>query len=836
MKPRHFAFLPTACCLVLTAVQSHAASGSWTTATDGDWSDSGKWTGGVPNAAGETATFNQDWTGQTVTVVGNFTVGSILASDSTGGGGLLLSGGTLTLDNGASKPVIQTSAGFTEPGGSAPFNNPLRITSVLAGSNGFEKTGPGYLSLEAANTFTGNIKLTAPASGGGSFLRLTNDNNLGAAGNDIEVVANAQAVGLFASTGFDVTLNANRNIITSSTSGTQDFWVKTKGTGNITIGGVISGDTRFRKNDSGIATLTGSNTYTGGTFIEGGTLVLSGGNNRLLSGSTVSFGNNNSTLDLTSTSQTLNALVLSQTTSSNIKGAGGTLILQGSGDYTVNRTATGTSLDMSGLSNFTFNRSSQPFQLNANGENVVNTINLAKAGTNTINAAFVRFGGGANFAGQNVLIGLGQENKINATNEFVIGYFQGNGDVFFQSGLTAPSLTVRGENGGSNPVPLMTVGSTNSGNRSSVGILNLTGGSLDVIATEMNVARHFANASVTSSTGTVTMPDGTVVATTLNIASKANTTTGAPTLTGTFNQSGGAVTATTLNLGNNTNAEAPNLIANYNLSGGTLYAASITGSGATYGASTVRTLTLDGGTLRNIAGSDLGVNGVANTATGRINLNVNTASAIHADAAQSITLGANTALAGSANLTKSGQGSLVINATASTYTGTLSVNAGTLGGATTLGGAIILGSAGTLAPGNSIGTIGAQGLTWDGGGVMSFELSNTGATSDLLSLTGAFSKGAAGTWVFDFNGSGLLNQTYTLVTFGSTDFNFSNFSYINLGSNYTGNFGMSGSALSFTVVPEPSTALIGLLLATGLLRRRRQGHDARATAGHESAS
>jgi autotransporter-associated beta strand protein len=823
-------FLRQSPVLVLLACAAHlpAASDSWSSASDGNWSDTTKWTGGsVPNGSTQTATFSQNWTGQTITVDGTYTVGAILAADSTNNGGLLLSGGTLTLDNGINKPVIQTSAGFTEPGGSSPFNNPLRITSVLAGSNGFEKTGPGYLSLEAANTFTGSIKLTAPASGGGSFLRLINDNNLGDADNDIEVVANAQAVGLYASTGFDVTLNANRNISTSSTSGTQDFWVKTKGTGNITIGGVISGGTRFRKNDSGIATLTGANIFTGGTLIEGGTLVLSGGDNRLVSGSTVQMGSATAgvILQIDGGKQTLNGLTLTAPTSAvtqTIRGTG-TLELLGSGDYTIGTTVTTTSVDMSGLNSFTFNRAANSFQISATNASVVNTVNLAKSGTNTITATNIRLGGGGlnNAAGQTSNIGLGQTNNITASGELVIGYFQGSGSVAFQSGLSNATLTVRGGTG-STPIPLMSVGSTNSGALSSTGILNLTNGSLDVIATEFNVARHFANAGGTSSTGTVTMPAGTVVATTLNIASKANATTGAPTLTGTFNQSGGTVTATTLNLGHNTNSEAPNLIANYNLSGGTLYAASITGSGATYGSSTVRNLKLDGGTLRNLASWDLTVNGVANTATGRINLNVTSSSTIHADTSQSVTLGANTALTGSGNLSKTGGGTLFLNGASSTYTGTLGVTAGTLGGETTLGGNIALGGSGTLAPGNSIGAIGANSLTWDGGGVMSFELSNSDATSDQLLLSGAFTKGSAGFWSFDFNGTGMLNQIYTLVTFGSTTFNQSDFGYSNLGGGYTGTFTITGgNTLTFTVIPEPSTALAGLLLTVGLLRRRR---------------
>lgn len=808
MKPRRLPLLPAACFLALGAAQSHAASGTWTNATSGDWSDSGNWTGGLPNASGEAATFNQNWAGQLVTVDGTFIVGAILAADSTAGGGLLLSGGTLTLDNGLNKPVIQTDAGFTEPGGSAPFNNPLRITSVLGGSNGFEKAGAGYLSLEAENTFTGNVKLTGTTSG--SFLRLTNDNNLGAADNDIEVALSASATGLYASTGFSPTLNSSRNIITS---GTGAFWLKNKGTSNLTIEGVISGSAQLRKNDSGTLTLTGANTFTGGTLLDGGTLVLSGGNNRLASDRAVTF-NSASTLDITNTSQTVTGLGLLQTGVTNtITGAGGTLIHNATGDYTVNSTATGTSLNMSGLSNYTFNRTAGSFQLNANGANVENAINFAKAGTNTINAANARFGGGSNNAGQNVLVGLGQTNNINASGEFVIGYFQGNGNVSFQSGLTNATLTVRGA-GGAGATSLMTVGSTNSGNQSSTGILNLTRGSLDVLATELNLARHFAGGN-TSSTGTLTMPAGTVVATTLNIASKANATTGAPTLTGTFNQSGGTVTATTLNLGNNTNTEAPNLIANYNLSGGTLYAANITGSGATYGASTVRTLKLDGGALRNLAGSDLTVNGLANTATGRLNVNVTATSTIHADASQSITLGTNTALAGSGALSKEGDGTLVFNSASSTYSGAVTVNAGTLLVTGQLGASSVTVNDGARLGGN--GTIGASVF------FAADALLNFGSSLVVSSGTITFGSGFDMANIFGLDSTAAMG-VYTLVS-GPADVDLSGVLNVGAANAYALGAGKSAyfqeGSLQVVVIPEPGAALLGGLGALLLLRRRR---------------
>jgi autotransporter-associated beta strand protein len=816
----------------LSAPMSHAADGSWTNAAPGDWS-TGPWTGGVPNGSGETATFSQDWTGQVINLDVPVTVGRILATDSAANGGLAINGGSLTLSNGASQPVIGTGPN-TNFGESAA--NRFRIGSVLEGSDGFERQGSGYLDLSGvAHSFTGTIKLTAPASGGGSFTVINNDANLGNAANPVTVALNSQPVGFYndGSAGA-FTLNANRSI---TTSGTGDFWVKNKAGANMTIAGVISGTARLRKNDAGTLTLTAANTHSGNTLLDGGTLVLSGGDNRLPAGSTLTF-NSASSLDLTNTSQTLNGLgLLGAGQTNTIKGGGGTLILGGSGDYTVNTTVTGTSLDMAGLDNFTFNRPSNSLQLNANGANVVNTIHLAKAGTNTINATNVRFGGGSNNAGQDVLIGLGQDNRINASGEFVIGFFQGNGNVSFQSGLGNPVLTVRGA-GGAGATPLMTVGSTNSGNRASVGILNLTGGSLDVLATELNVARHFANAGGTSATGTVTMPAGTVVAGTLNLASKTNTT-GAPTLTGTFNQGGGTVTATTVNLGSNLNAEAPNLIANYNLHGGELRAASITGTGTTYGAGTVRNLSLNGGTLRNLADGDLAVNGVANTATGRIHIIAGASGGtLVADAGRTISLGANTALNGSGPLTKAGSGTLVINGASSTFTGTLTVNSGTLAGETAFGGNLAIAGGGTLAPGNSSGTMTVAGdLTIDG--TYAFEFNDAGDGADLVNVGGTLDLGGAlVTW--DNLGIHQPGEKFTLFAYDALAGAFSGYAddsehtldgglwrldYNDTTPGLNGGLndgGVTSGFVTITAVPEPGAALLGGLGLLALLRRRRQ--------------
>ena len=111
--------------------------------------------------------------------------------------------------------------------------------------------------------------------------------------------------------------------------------------------------------------------------------------------------------------------------------------------------------------------------------------------------------------------------------------------------------------------------------------------------------------------------------------------------------------------------------------------------------------------------------------------------------------------------------------------------------------------------------------TADSTAMMEFDLSTANNSSDKLVLSGAFDKGLAGAFRFDFNGGGLEGQTYTLVQFASTTFSASDFTFVDLAPGLHATFEMTGTSLNLAVVPEPGSA-IALALGGALLGMRRR--------------
>jgi fibronectin-binding autotransporter adhesin len=173
-------------------------------------------------------------------------------------------------------------------------------------------------------------------------------------------------------------------------------------------------------------------------------------------------------------------------------------------------------------------------------------------------------------------------------------------------------------------------------------------------------------------------------------------------------------------------------------------------------------------------------------------------------------------ITGTGGVTKIGTGTLTLDGPPKAFTGTTSIQAGTLVVNTLLAGNLNLGGNGTLG-----GAGGFNALTWNSGGTIAFNLGQNG-----LGVANTLTRGTAGgTYLFDFLGSGQPGVAYRLLSFGSTNFDSADFSYANLRSDLTGgSFHFSGSELYFTPIPEPTTSAViiaGLaLLGASLFRHR----------------
>jgi autotransporter-associated beta strand protein len=176
------------------------------------------------------------------------------------------------------------------------------------------------------------------------------------------------------------------------------------------------------------------------------------------------------------------------------------------------------------------------------------------------------------------------------------------------------------------------------------------------------------------------------------------------------------------------------------------------------------------------------------TGTGQVQLN-GTRTITVADGAAANDLTVSTIIAdgtGTGAIIKDGAGTLILNAV-NTYTGTTTVNAGTLGGTGTVG-AVIVGSSGTIAPGTSTGTLTAASADLNAGGTLAIEIDDASTPkTDTLAVAGNLDITGA---KLNLSVTGAPTQTsYTIATAGSITGTFAP-------ANITGL--PSGYALSYT--------------------------------------
>lgn len=184
-----------------------------------------------------------------------------------------------------------------------------RISGILSGTGGLAHVGNGFLELTAANTYTGGTIVTS------GVLVISSDANLGAAS------------GVFTFNGGTLLNTAafatSRSITVAAPGGTFQT------NANLIVSGLIEGPGHLTKTGTNSLTLTGTNTYTGGTTISAGTLLIGNGGT---TGSIVGDVVNNAALVFNRSNASIFGGVISGTGILEQRGSG-TTVLAGGNTY-----------------------------------------------------------------------------------------------------------------------------------------------------------------------------------------------------------------------------------------------------------------------------------------------------------------------------------------------------------------------------------------------------------------------------------------------------------------------------------------------------------------------
>lgn len=693
----------------------------------------------------------------------NLTVGSSADDTITGTTALLIRGtgvGTIhsKISHGTAG-IVKTDAGtWTITSNNNDFTGNVTIPSGVLSVGSIANAGINSalgagttISLGQDSATEGRLRFTG-VTGGASNRALILSNGAAGAGAIENTVA-----------GQTLTLTGSFTVATPGSASTLSLL----GEGNGVLTGSILNSPAMSlvKGGAGTWTLSGANTYTGETTIDQGTLAFST-NDHSLTGA-LTFGSaagstNVGALDLSAASASFGGLMTVRTNNatantialgtgrtltntgniyvgSGAAGAVAKLAVSGAGAWSINNpsgrlvvantdpsnTGASAQLDLSGLASFSADlanvyvgRPTNSAGGPANGSPVTDTLTLAAS--NTIKASGVLAVGATNqsFSGpQNSFLRLGTLNTVNA-DTIVIGAARTSGVLAFASGLTNPTVTLRGTAGGSTAANIYLgdaqnqqgVASASNGSSSSRGTIDFTGGAVDAVINELvagngaigtsgNRGAGFgtfiidgasSNVSINTmivartrnDTGTnasgaspaaciFTLKNGTLVVNTEASLAKdldaSNTSGGTQNLSAQFNVQGGTatigstLTPVPLIVGSQVaGGNAGTMVASVSITGGTLNVFGDLTEGTQGNGTITSTLALNGGTL-DMKGNRIGLSGAL----------------IDTLDIQSGTLANVAEINNGGAWTKSGTGTLVMQGS-NTYTGNTVIADGTL--------------------------------------------------------------------------------------------------------------------------------------------------------------
>ncbi|WP_156994497.1 autotransporter outer membrane beta-barrel domain-containing protein, partial [Tatumella morbirosei] len=371
----------------LTLANNVLLSGGSATVNTGSNSEtlSGVVSGGgtLAKAGSGTLTLSSDnrYTGGTSLSGGEIDVGN---SNALGSGSLAMADGT-TLGFTATDLNLANTVALNGTGTIATGSHSETLSGVISGKGVLAKTGSGTLVLSGDNTYSGGTTLSA------GEIDVSNNSGLGT-GN--LAMADGTTLGFGAS---DLSLE---NTVSLSGTGTI-----ATGSHSETLSGVISGKGVLAKTGSGTLTLSGENTYSGGTTLSTGEINVSNnsalgtGNLAMADGTTLGFTTGDLSLANNISLGGLKASIAtgdySETLSGDISGAGqmiktgsGTLTLNGDNSYSGGTTLSGGEID-AGNSNALGSGSlamadSTTLGFSAGDVNLANAVSLTGTGTGTL--------------------------------------------------------------------------------------------------------------------------------------------------------------------------------------------------------------------------------------------------------------------------------------------------------------------------------------------------------------------------------------------------------------------------------------------------------------------
>ncbi|AKC78278.1 outer membrane protein [Xanthomonas arboricola] len=754
----------------------------------------GVWAAGPTNWTSIDGLSNSDWQNNFAVFAG--TAGNVGVQGTQGITGMqFISDGYVLSDAGGG--VLSANAATTiirvDPGVTGT------IDVGIGGTGTLQKLDTGTLVLSAANTYTGGTAL-----GGGTL-----------------VLGDAQALGTGTLTAAAGTSLDTDQALAVGNAVVLDGAVTLLGSNDLALTGAISGAGSVIKTGASTLTLSGNNSYAGGTALSDGTLSI-GSNNALGTGSLSVVGAAVLTNPVAATVG--NAVVLGAalsvdnpadlTLAGDISGSGaliktntGTLTLDGSNSYTGGTTVNAGTLvgDSASLQGAIIDNATLVFNQVADGVftgSITGTGNVIKdgAGALLLNGANGYTGGTTITAG--TLIGDTTSLQGDIANNAALVFNQNTGGVYAGTLSGTGSL----QKAGTGALQLLGPNTYTGGTVISAGSLignttSLQGNIVDNATLVFDQASDGVFAGAVSGTGSVVKQGA-----------------GALTLVAPNTYSGGTTIASGSLIGTTTSLQG-NIVNNATLvfdqAGDGTFAGNITGSG-TLIKNGAGALTLDGvnaylgGTTIN-AGTLIGD---TDSLQGNI---ANAGALVFQQTANGTYAGI---LSGTGSLLKDGVGTLLVTANSSGFTGPTTIVAGTLSvgnpanpGAA-LGGPVTVGPGGTLTGSGSIGGLTSGGTVAIGGSTGTISVGGNVALANGSTLQ--VTPGAGGTVTpISVGGAATLAPGSTLQLVRATDLPlFTEIPVISAAGGLTGRFTNVVSDYAF-VTPNVSASATALSVSFG---------------------